>query len=249
MIPRITAACLLALGTTTAALAAPFELVVYSDDVAAPGEVEVETVASLAHTRAGSGLPRRVGQVLGEVNYGIANGWAVGLELPYTYTSGRHKVEGLAVELQYVAPHDEDAGWFWGVRADVGRTASVYEAEAEAHLDVNPIVGYRGGSYRVVLNPSLESPLKRGEGPVRFQPSAKVAVRASQQDEVGAEYYGDWGPLRHPLTGSRRDETLYAVWDRQASFGRLNLGVGQALRTSGGADRWVLKMGVQFELD
>lgn len=215
--------------------------------MAGPGELEVEAVASLARSRAGS--PRRVGQALGEINYGIANGWAVGLELPFTYAAGRHKAEGLAVELHYVAPHDEDDGWFWGVRADLGRVASLRESDAEARLEVNPIVGYRGEGYRVAFNPSLESPLKRRDGPVRFQPSAKLALRTSQQDEVGAEYYADWGPLRHWLPGAKRDETLYLAWDRQASFGRLNLGVGQALRSAGSADRWVLKMGLQFELD
>jgi hypothetical protein len=230
-------------------MGAPYELVVYSDDMAAPGEMEFEAVASLARRGAGQGLPRRVGQLLSELNYGIANGWAVGLELPFTYAAGRHKAEGLAVELQYVAPHDDDDGWFWGMRASLGRTTSLREVDAQTSLEVNPLVGYRGAGYRVVFNPSLEGPFKRSEGTVRFQPSAKIAVRTSQRDEMGAEYYADWGPLRHLLPGSKRDETLYLVWDRRASFGRLNLGLGQALRPSGTADRWVVKLGVQFELD
>jgi hypothetical protein len=248
--PRITAACLLALGISTAASAAPYELAVYTDEIAAVGEVEFETVLSLAHPRAGKELPGHVWQALGEVNYGFAKGWEVGLEVPAVYATGRHKVQGLAVELQYIAPHDKTSGWVWGVRADLGRIASLYEDDTALSLELNPIIGYRGAGYRLAFNPSLERPLRGKETSTRFQPSAKLAVRASGQDEVGAEYFADWGDVRKLLPSSRRDETLYLVWDRQTSFGRLNMGLGQALRpTSGSADKWVAKVGLQFDTD
>lgn len=247
---RITAACLLALGATTLASAAPYELTVYSDEISATGEVEVESVMSLARPRAGTGLPGHVWQVLGEVNYGFAKGWELGLELPAVYATGRHKVEGLAVELQYIVPHDKTQGWFWGVRADLGRIASLYEDDTALSLELDPVIGFHGAGYRIVVNPSVERPLKGKETSTRFQPSAKLAVRASEHDEVGAEYFADWGNVRKLLPGPKRDETLYLVWDKQTSFGRLNFGLGQALRpATGSADKWVAKLGLQFDTD
>jgi hypothetical protein len=250
---RIAAAaiCLLAFGLTASrASAASYELTVYSDEISAPGELEFESLASLARPRAGTGLPGHVWQALGEINYGVAKGWELGLELPAVYATGRHKIEGLALEAQYVAPHDKTHGWFWGVRSDIGRVASLYEDDTALSLEVDPIVGYRGAGYRFVFNPSLERPLRGTETTTRFQPSAKFALRASGDDELGAEYYGDWGNVRKLLPSARRDETLYLVWDRRTPFGHFNMGLGQALRpTAGSADRWVAKVGLQFDTD
>jgi hypothetical protein len=246
---QIVVASILALCTVTSATAAPYELTVYSDDIAAPGETEFETIFSMARPRSSS-LPARVGQMLTEVSYGVAKDWAIGIELPAAYADRLHKVQGLAVEVQYVAPHDKTGGWYWGIRGGLGRIVSVYEDDTAMSAELNPIIGYRGLNYRVVVNPSLEKPLRGNETTTRFHPSAKWSMTATAKDQIGLEYYGDWGNVQKLLAPSMRDETLYVVWDRQTSFGRLSMGLGQALRPgSGSADKWVAKLGIQFDMD
>lgn len=232
------------------ALAAPYELTVYSDDMAALGETEFETIFSLARPSHNTGLTGRVGQMLTEVSYGIAKNWAVGIDLPAVWADQRRKLQGFAAEVQYVAPHDKTSGWYWGLRSGIGRIASVYEDDTALSLELNPIIGYRGHHYRIVFNPSLEKPLSGKETATRFQPAAKLAMTASAKTEVGLEYYGDWGNAREPLPASMRRETLYVVMDKQTPFGRLSLGLGQALRPAyGSVDKWVAKVGVQFDTD
>jgi hypothetical protein len=243
-------ACTLLLCTITSAIAAPYQLTVYSDDLAALGETEVETIFSVARPRRSTGLAGRVGQMLAEVSYGVAKNWAIGLDIPAVYAEQLHKVQGLAAEVQYVAPRDKTSGWYWGLRSGIGRIASVYEDDTALTLELNPIIGYRSPNYRIIFNPSLEKPLSGKERSTRFQPSSKFALRASPKDEIGFEYYGDFGHVSALLPPALRQEVLFAVWDTHTSFGRFNLGLGQAFRpSSGSVDKWVAKVGIQIELD
>lgn len=247
---KIACTCLLSLCPVAQAVAAPYELTVYSRDMAAPGETEFETIFSLARPTSRSHLSGRIGQMLAEVNYGIALGWEVGVQVPAVYSNQRRKVQGVALELQYVAPHDKASGWYWGIRGEVGRTASVYEDDTARSIEINPIIGYRGTNYRFVFNPSLDKALTGSETTTRFHPSAKLAMPLAAKDEIGMEYYADWGSVKKLSPSSKRDESLYLVWDKLTSFGRFNIGLGQALRpTLGSADKWVAKIGIQFDTD
>lgn len=232
------------------AQAAPYELTVYSDDIAAPGETELETTFSVARPRSAAVSTSPVGQMLLEVTHGLAPGLAIGIELPAVYTSQTRKLQGMAMELHYVAPHNKAGGWFWGVRGGLGRIASVYEDDTALSVEINPIIGYRGAGHRLLFNPSVEKALRGPERALRFEPSAKWAVRASGRTELGLEYFADWGPTRQLLPPPRRNETLYLVWDHKAAFGSVSVGLGQALRPRAGSDdKWVLKLGLQFDAD
>lgn len=230
--------------------AAAYELTVYSDEISAPEETEVEVMYSLAKPRSKSVSTGRVSQLLGEMNYGIAKGWEVGIEIPALIASSTRKVEGFALEVQYVAPHDKAGGWYWGGRSDIGRIVSLYEDDPALSLELNPILGYRSTNYRFVFNPSIEKALNGKETTVRFHPSAKFSQRMTATDELGFEYFADWGAVHQLSPPNKRDETLYFVWDKRTFFGRLNVGLGQPLRpTSGSADKWVAKVSLQFETD
>ena len=243
-------ACIFLLCTVTSAISAPYELTVYSDDIASPGETEFETIISLARPSSGNPLTGRVGQMLTEVSYGLAKNWAIGIDVVGVYSDPLHKMEGLALEVQYVAPHNKTSGWYWGIRSGIGRIASVYEDDTALSLELNPIIGYRGSHYRVIFNPSLEKPLSGKLSTTRFRPSSKFALKASPKDEIGFEYYGGFGYVSALLPPAMRQEILFAVWGTHTSFGRLNLGLGQALRpSSGSVDKWVAKVGIQFEFD
>lgn len=230
------------------AYAAPYELTVHSDEIASPGEIEQEYIFSVARPRADSQLPTRIGQMLVEVQYGVAKGWIVGIALPAVYSSQAQKLQGAALEAQYIAPHSKTGAWYWGVRGEISRFASLYEDHTALSLDINPILGYRDPNYRFTVNASVEKPLVGPDQAARFHPSAKFSKRITPQDGLGLEYHSHWGALSRPLAPRLRDETLYAVWDRQAPFGRWNVGLGRPLRPiAGSADSWVVKFGVQFE--
>lgn len=244
-------AALALLFITTACPAAPYELTVYADDLPEPGEGELETIFSVAKPRPDDDLhASRVTQAQGEFGYGLAKGWALGLQIPAVDAGSTHKVEGVSIELQYVAPHDETHGGYWGLRAEIGRQSSVYENESDTSIELNPVIGYRVGNLHVVVNPSLEVPLRSESSRVTFQPSAKASWQFPQRNAVGVEYYGNWGPASSWHPPAKRDETLFAVWDKQVSFGQINVGWGKGLRpTMGSSDRWVAKIALQFELD
>ena len=232
------------------ALAAPYELTVYTDDLVSSGEAEAELLVSVAHPRPSDTLDaNRVWQTLVEVNYGLGKGWSAGVELPAAVAAQDRRLGGLSLELQYVAPHDTADGWYWGVRGGAGRQWSVYDSGATNGVELNPVLGNRRNNIHLVMNPSAELPVRGEDSRVKFQPSFRLAVRVKERQDLGLEYFADWGPIASPLPPSRRDEALYLVWDKALSFGHLSVGWGRGLRSSGSQDQWVGKAGLQFEVD
>jgi hypothetical protein len=231
--------------------AAPYELRVYSDDIPSAGDSELEAIASTARPKPNSDGPQtRVTQLLLEYGYGLGNGWTIGLELPMSHADGQDKLNGLKVEAQYVAEHNAHQGLYWGVRGDVGYTSSPYESQGGNSADINPILGYRWSQWHVVVNPSIEIPISGPHKQTQFQPSAKLARAISDTTQLGVEYFSGWGALSALRPQRERDEMLYAVWDERLAHSRWNLGLGKPLHPSGDSvDKWVLKVGVNLDLD
>lgn len=235
----------------SAALAAPHELRIYSDDTPKNNEVEVELLISVAQPKpVNAGFNERVIQTLFEYGYGLGHGWSVGLELPMSRHQGRDELNGLKAELQYVAEHDAHRGMYWGVRTDLGYTSSPYEPNGANTFEINPILGYRAGDWHFVLNPSIEIPLSGTTKQTQFQPSAKVAKSLNNSQQLGLEYFSRWGALSSVLPQRQRDDMLYLVCDTQRGSSRWNLGIGRPLApAAGNVDTWVVKVGVGLDLD
>ena len=103
------AACLL---VPIAAWAAPNEIKVFSDELAAYGEHTLETHVNKA-SRAGrnndnSAVPL---QIMPEYSYRLWKNWEFSLQLPIAMQRQQVRSNGYRVELQYIAPHDEDSGF------------------------------------------------------------------------------------------------------------------------------------------
>jgi hypothetical protein len=233
------------------AQAAPYELRVYSDDIPAANESDIEWLASIARPQAGNHRPQGyVTQTLVEYGYGLGKGWSVGFELPMSHADGHTQLNGLKAEVQYVAEHEMGQGLYWGVRSDVGYTSSPYEAQGLHSMDINPIVGYRWSRWHVILNPSVEIPLSGSNSKTQFQPSFKVAHNIASNRQWGVEYFGSWWNLSSVHPPWQRDETLYAVWDEQRPHARWSFGLGQPLRSANeNVDRWVVKIGASIDID
>jgi hypothetical protein len=250
-VPSLAAWLAASIFLTSTAHAASYELRIYLDDIPKQGESEIELIMSVAKPKMNTEGPNsRVAQTLIEYGYGLGNGWSIGLELPTSHVQGQHKAEGLKLEAQFVAEHNKDHGVYWGVRTDVGYTYTPYEPQGSNSMGLNPIWGYRLAAWHFVVNPSIEIPLSGPSRQTLFQPSAKLARAFNSRRQLGIEYFSSWGAASSVLPQRQRDETLYLVWDEKLTTSRWNMGLGKPMNPSGGSiDKWVVKIGVNLDLD
>jgi hypothetical protein len=203
-----------------AGLGAPNEIKVFTDEIVGYRRHSLE-----AHVNGAGGTL----QVMPEYSYGLRPDWEASFQLPMGERHGELHADGFRVELQYVAPHDEAQGWYWGWNAEAGRT----ERDDEPHewtSELVPIVGFRSSRWHLVANPTLALPLS-GEGrKLDFQPAAKLAYRASGGNDFGIEFYKEASRL------------LFLTWDGKLGRSDVNLGIGRDLS---GAD-WVVKLIVEI---
>ena len=241
----------LAATVATVAFGASYELRVYADDIPKKDDAEIELIASIAKPKSSATGPNgHVTQLLVEYGYGLGNGWTIGLELPMSQVQGQRKLEGLKTEVQYVAPHAPDVGFYWGVRADVGYTSTPYDSQGGNSIGINPILGFRWFTWHVTVNPSLEIPLSGESTQAQFQPAAKISKMINPRRQLGFEYFSNWGAISAPLARHLRDEALYAVWDEKLQSHRLQLGLGRPLHPAGGSvDKWIVKVGMNVDID
>ena len=210
--------------------AAPNEIKVFTDELAAYHAYTLETHVNKARTG-----PLRV---MPEYSYGIWHDWEFSLQLPFAFRSDGSNGEGYRAELQYVAPHDEDRGFYWGVNLELARDYRVGEAHFW-NVEFIPILGLRVERWHFVANPGFERALSGQERRVSAMPAAKLAYRAFGQNSFGLEYYLEAGPLAHRLVRDEQSRTLYLAWDGKIGKSDINVGVGRGAMSA--ADRWVIK--------
>ena len=199
---------------------APNEIKVFTDELAAYRGQTLETHVNKA--RAG---PLRL---MPEWSYGVAPAWELSLQLPFAFNTQRGANEGYRAELQYIAPHDEERGLYWGINVELARDARLDEPHFW-NAEIIPIVGWRVERWHLVANPGFERALSGSERGTRPTPAAKVAYRAFGNNAYGVELYRD-------ADGGR---TAYLAWDGKLGKSDINVGIGRG--TSANADRWVLK--------
>jgi len=232
-------------GIASPAVAAPNEIKIFTDELAAPGEHTLETHVNKASRPGPRQSDERTPlQVMPEYSYGFSENWELSLQLPASFSADGSRLEGYRAEFQYVAPHDEDAGFYWGVNFELGRIERRAE-RASTELELIPILGYRRDRWHFVANPGLGKTVAGASGPVVFQPAAKLAYRIRGKNYFGFECYADLGPLRDRLSRDDQSRVLYVAWDRKAGKSAINLGLGRGLTDS--SDRWVLKMLYEIE--
>lgn len=205
--------------------AAPNEIKVFTDELARYRSHTLET-----HVNQADSGPLRV---MPEYSYGLWHDWELSLQLPFAFTSDSATAEGYRAELQYIAPHDDDRGWYWGINFEIARFARRGEPEF-SNLEVIPIVGWRSGRWHWVANPGFERPISGAERSATATPAAKAAYRAFGRNDFGLEYYRD----------NENSRTLFVAWDGKLAGSDINLGVGRG--AGSGSDRWVMKAIYEF---
>jgi hypothetical protein len=192
-------------------VAAPSEIKVFTDELAKQGEHTFET-----HVNKANRGPLRF---MPEYSYGIRRDWEFSLQLPAAADDGQLHMPGVRAELQYVAPHDEDEGFYWGFNVEA----------AKRSLELVPILGFRSERWHFAANPGVE----KSRSNVDFQPAAKVAYRTSAKNYFGVECFGE-----------QTHRVLYLAWDGKLGKSDLNVGVGRGLNSV--SDRWVAKAVYEF---
>jgi hypothetical protein len=178
-----------------------------------------------------------------EYSYGIWRDWEFSLQLPLTVQEDRLRTNGYRGELQYVAPHDEDQGWYHGVNVEFVNLRNNGEQHVW-NIEIIPIVGLRVDRWHFAANPGVSRPLSGSARKINFEPAAKVAYRAFGTDYFGVEYYLEAGPIQHWLPRDRRSQVLYLAWDGKIGKSDINVGLGRGF--GGASDRWVLKTVFEF---
>ncbi len=242
-----------AVAATTLLLWAPIieasgEIKIFTNELPEAGEDSVEFHLSAARVR--NRLPdQRAIPLRGlvEYAYGVTKHWGVALQLPVSQSDSRLRNDGVRLETQYVAPHDEGSGFYYGFRTEIARNRLRGEGDSTS-AEFIPIVGYQVDRLHLTLNPGIAMPLTGGDSKrATFEPAMKIASHVNANHQVGIEYFADYGPLRTFLPSRERAQTLFAVWDRKFKKADLNVGIGRGLTDA--SERWVLKAIVEIALD
>lgn len=226
------------------AVAAPNEIKVFTDELAAYGKRTLETHANKA-SRAGPNAENKATpfQVMPEYSYGIWRNWEFSLQLPVAVQQDQLRTNGYRGELQYVAPHDADQGCYWGANFEFAN----HSRNGEQRLwnaELIPIFGLRVDRWHLVANPGISRPLSGSARKINFEPAAKLAYRAFGKNYFGVEYYLEAGPIQRWLPSDQRSQVLYLAWDGKISKSDINIGLGRGF--TGASDRWVLKTVFEF---
>lgn len=233
-----------AIGVPAFASCAPNEIKVFTDELANYRQHNLEIHVNKASSAGPKAEDRATPlQVMPEYSYGIWRNWELSLQLPAAISQDASRLEGYRAELQYVAPHEEDDGFYWGVNLELARVERSGEASFWS-VELIPILGYRLDRWHLVANLGLDKAISGSSRETSFQPAAKVAYRAFRKNWFGLEYYVDAGPLRNPLPHSEQSHVLYVAWDGRIGKSEMNLGIGRGLTDS--SDRWVLKIICEF---
>lgn len=221
---------MLALCAHLAYAAVPADLRVLDDGVTEAGETEFEFISTAARSPSKS-LDRSTAYTgLAEISYGVARNWELSLQLPTARMNDAWQTTGATLELQYVAPHNAERGFYWGGRTELGRDLGTdHDDPATWEGEIRSILGYRIGRWQGILNPGITMPVGGSTRRVDFSPSAELSYRIVGESSLGVEYYVDAGPLSQPLPSNRRQTFGVLVFDTHVGESDLQLGVGRGM--------------------
>lgn len=235
----------------SAALAAPDEIQVYTEEMDDPGAFGLELHANYAIS--GTRTPSYEGEMPGrhvlqttpEFSYGLSKTWEAGLYLPFALSpDGNLYNNGLRLRMKYMAPRSEGENLFWGLNTEMGYSTRRV-AESYWGMEIRPIVGYRDAvwllSFNPILNLNLSDNVTRAP---QFEPALKITHSAGEGLQAGFEYYGEYGPLHQFFPADQRSHSLFAVMDVARGNLDVNFGFGRGFVAN--PDKWVAKAIIAF---
>lgn len=236
----------IAMGVSSVSQAAPEEIQVYLDDLRAPGQLGVDVHNNFVVSGrsvpeyAGEQAPAKVYRLTPEFAYGLTKTTELGVYLLSTRDrDGNLHGDGLKTRIKYIAPHDLDSGFFWGVNLEVGGS-SKRVSQTRWNAEVKGIFGLRVDRWTLAVNPNVDWSLSRGGGPVTGDVDFKANYAIDASLQAGIESYNELGPLKHLSTAAANGRILFAVVDKD--FGKVDVNAGLGRGISNAADRWVVKV-------
>src|ERR1043166_4128316 len=226
---------ILALGAAPViAAAAPNEIKVFTDELARYREhtleFHVNKASSARPTAENQATPL---QIMPESSYGLRRNWELSFQLPFTIDAGSSDFVGYRSELQYVAPHDEDDGFYWGFNVELARNDPPGEASFWS-AELIPILGYRGGRWHFVANPGADKGVYWGFNVelARNDPPGEASFWSAELIPILGYRGGRWHFVANPgadkqLSGSSRAATFQpAAKIAYQAFGWNSFGLG-----------------------
>lgn len=225
------------------AAAAPDEIQVYTDDLNAPGEAELEvhtnfvTKGRKTPDYPGERAPYQVLRVTPELSFGLAENWDMGFYLPMAYSAdGGYTVDGGKLRLKYLR-HSETL--FYGVNLEIGYSPRRV-AENYWNSELRTIFGIKRGDWLLAVNPVFGWDMSGGgEATPDFDLAFKAMRETGGGLAFGVEHYAELGKADHIHVGRESGQSTYAVMEYEGKGWELNLGVGHGWTDV--ADKTVVK--------
>lgn len=233
----------MALSFAGPSLAAPDEIQVYTDDLNAPGEAELEvhtnfvTKGRKTPDYPGERAPYQVLRVTPEFSFGLTENWDMGVYLPLAYSAqGSYTVDGGKLRLKYLRNSET---LFYGVNLEVGYSPRRV-AENYWNGELRTIFGIKRGDWLLAVNPVFGWDMSGGaEATPDFDLAFKVMRETGGGLGFGVEHYAELGKADHLHAGRESGQSTYAVMEYEGKGWELNLGVGHGW--SDVADKTVVK--------
>jgi hypothetical protein len=222
-------------GLAGAARAADEEIQVYIDDMSAKGAygLDVHVNDVLKGRRAnvdyqGEQASQGRLRITPEWAYGLTPNIELGLYLPLlTFDDHGHgEIGGVKGRIKFIAPHDKDDPFFWGLNFELGRV--------RRDLDINPwnaelkgIMGYRAGPWTLATNLNVDWAVSGpAKGPVTYQIATMVTRKIGEGLDIGFESYNGLGDAKRFGRLGENDQEFFLIVDKSLGKWDLNLGVG-----------------------
>ena len=249
----------LALASTLSARQAlasdPFEIQVYDATANAPGvpgiELHLNRFASGRYSSDAPELPLH-GQAHAtfEPSYGLFDWWELG---GYFQTAlldgGEFAYGGVKLRLKFVTPRSFHPNLRLGLNVELSLLPEKFDRNRWGG-ELRPIVAWEGAGWLFAANPIVGLSLA-GDGlraGPSFEPAVKVARSVLGVFAIGAEYYGDIGPIANPEAARQQEHMLFGVIDILAFPSvEVNLGVGGGLTPASAGLAGKIILGTTFE--
>jgi hypothetical protein len=235
----------MSLGNAAVCLAAPEEIQVYMDDLSKPGQFGVDVhnnyvvSGDSAAPYLGGQAANHVYRLTPEFYYGVTDSVELGMYLLSSREPGADpRLDGAKMRIKFVAPHDPEAGFYWGANLEIGRTV-LRVSDVPWNAEFKGIFGYRDGLWTYAITPNIELPVSTRGGPATSEIHSKIGYSTSKSTMLGLESYNELGPLSHAASPHEVSQVLYAALDQEFKRFDLNVGIGHGLTHA--SDSWVIK--------
>ncbi len=233
-----------------------FEIQVYDDDVAQPGQFGLEVHGNytvLGHRTGdypGAVPAHQAARLTFEPAIGVTDWLEFGAYLQFVVQpDAGARYGGVKLRAKFVVPERVHLPVHLGINVEIGRVPADVEENGWAN-EFRPILGWTNRVWSASFNPIFGYALTGADRfKPEFEPCGKVSWNTQHGFAVGLEYYAGLGLLSQGFAALGQQEHMaFAVFDLAApkeakedpKAWELNAAIGRGL-TSGTAQEWVVK--------